>query len=85
MKSITRLFHDKDGVVELLTLKKWMNIIEKNIQLKTSVSVRNNHSHIMFRTTFRSPVTPANLQRSSSIRNIINGRRDERRNICPTD
>jgi len=53
------LFYDKDGVVELLALKKRMEVAEENVQLGTPVSVRDDDGHFAICPAISRLITPA--------------------------
>lgn len=53
------MFYDEDGVVELLTLEKRMDIVEKDIQLENPVSVRDNDGQFAIRPALSGLITSA--------------------------
>jgi hypothetical protein len=55
------LFYDEDGVVELLALKKRVEVTKKNIQLGIPVPVRNNDGKFAIRSALNRLITPAKL------------------------
>jgi hypothetical protein len=55
------LFYDEDGVVELLALKKRMEVTKKNIQLGIPVPVRNHDGKFAIRSALNRLITPAKL------------------------
>ena len=60
------MFDDEDGVVELLTLEKRMDIVEKDIQLENPVSVRDNDGQFTIRAAFSGLITSARFYRCSA-------------------
>jgi hypothetical protein len=55
------LFYDEDGVVELLALKKRVDVMKKNIQLGIPVPVRNNDGKFTIRSAIDRLVIPTKL------------------------
>ncbi len=55
------MFYDEDGVVELLALKKRVEVTKKNIQLGIPVPVRNNDGKFAIRSALNRLITPAKL------------------------